>query len=265
MGSGSASADAKPDDDPHYLLALEFESAGRFVEARNEVELAIAAGAGRDAKLLAAKLAILRERPRRRPANLLEPLAGDGKPTPSSSTTSASSPSSRNEYNNARTAYIAALKADPNYAAGPLQPRRPHLGRRRASDEAKHHAEQVPGAEPGRPARRRAAQAASSLDGPPPADPATTPATTKPFESPTDTATGPGSSPPPSGDLANPTNPASTSSPRRAVRNQLRAARSSRQRALITRIASTQASSVAVTVALTSPFVIVAGTRAIGT
>ena len=136
--SPAPSADAKPDDDPHYLLALEFEAAGRFVEARNEVELALAAGAGHDAKLLAAKLAILRD-DLDAAQRLLEPLAGDGKDALVLYNLGLIA-QRRGEYNNARTRYIAALKADPNYAAT-----RYNLAvltwDAGAKDEAKHHAE----------------------------------------------------------------------------------------------------------------------------
>jgi len=128
----------KPEDDPHYLLALEFEAAGRFVEARNEVDLAIAAGAGRDARLLAAKLAILRD-DLDAAQRLLEPLAGDGKDALVLYNLGLIA-QRRGEYNNARTRYIAALKADPNYAAT-----RYNLAvltwDAGAKEEAKHHAE----------------------------------------------------------------------------------------------------------------------------
>lgn len=125
-------------EDPHYLLALEFEAAGRFLEARNEVELAIAAGAGRDAKLLAAKLAILRD-DLDAAQRLLEPLAGDGKDALVLYNLGLIA-QRRGEYNNARTRYIAALKADPNYAAirYNLAVLTWDAG---AREEAKHHAE----------------------------------------------------------------------------------------------------------------------------
>lgn len=131
-------AEPKPEgDDPHYLLALEYEAAGRFLEARNEVELAIAAGAGRDAKLLAAKLAILRD-DLDAAQRLLEPLASDGKDALVLYNLGLIA-QRRGEYNNARTRYIAALKADPNYAAT-----RYNLAvltwDAGAREEAKHHA-----------------------------------------------------------------------------------------------------------------------------
>lgn len=106
----AASAEA----DRHYLTALELEAAGRHVEARVEVEAALAGGAGRDATLLAAKLAILRD-DLEAASRLLAPLAD-----------TADAPvlynlgliaQRRGEYNSARSRYLAALKADPRYAA----------------------------------------------------------------------------------------------------------------------------------------------------
>jgi len=99
----------------HYQSALSLEAAGRYPEARAEVELAIAGGAGRDAELLAAKLAILRDdldAARR----LLEPLASNG--TDALALYNLGLIAQRTgHYNEARTRYLAALKADPNYAA----------------------------------------------------------------------------------------------------------------------------------------------------
>jgi tetratricopeptide (TPR) repeat protein len=181
----------------HYVKALEFESAGRYVEARAEVEQAIAAGAGRDAKLLAAKLAILRS-DLDTAANLLAPLAADGTDALVHYNIGLVA-QQRNQYNKARSAYLAALKAEPSYA-----PARFNLAvlawDAGVREEAQHHARKFLELSPNDP---RAAELRTrvELDGPPPADPATTPATTKPFES---DKPGPRKQPASDGDLANP-------------------------------------------------------------
>ena len=165
----------KPDDDPHYLLALEFEAAGRFVEARNEVELALAAGAGHDAKLLAAKLAILRD-DLDAAQRLLEPLASDGKDALVLYNLGLIA-QRRGEYNNARTRYIAALKADPNYAAT-----RYNLAvltwDAGAKQEAQHHAQkffELAPNDPRAPELRRQLGLEITPEGPAADKPATTP------------------------------------------------------------------------------------------
>ncbi|MBK7827591.1 hypothetical protein [Nannocystis sp.] len=176
-----ATTEPKPDDDPHYLLALEFEAAGRFVEARNEVELALAAGAGRDAKLLAAKLAILRD-DLDAALRLLEPLAADGKDALVLYNLGLIA-QRRGEYNNARTRYIAALKADPGYAAS-----RYNLAvltwDAGAKQEAQHHAQkffELAPNDPRAPELRRQLGLEITPEAPA-ADPGSKPATPKPGE-----------------------------------------------------------------------------------
>jgi tetratricopeptide (TPR) repeat protein len=100
----------------HYLRALEYEAAGRNVEAREEVDHAIALGAGRDAKLLAAKLAILREDLAGATA-LLEPLVAADPKDATAQYNLGLIAQRKGEYNRSRTAYLAALRADPNHAA----------------------------------------------------------------------------------------------------------------------------------------------------
>ncbi len=107
----------KPDDPEahlHYVRALEYESSGRLVEARAEVDQALAAGAGRDAKVLAAKLAILRN-DLDAAAGLLTPLAADSSDVLVHYNLGLIA-QQRNQYNAARSAYLAAVKADPSYA-----------------------------------------------------------------------------------------------------------------------------------------------------
>lgn len=121
----------------HYLNALELEAAGRLVEARTEVELALAGGAGRDAQLLAAKLAILRD-DLDVASKLLEPLAVDGRDALVLYNLGLIA-QRRGTYNPARSRYLAALKADPSYA-----PARYNLALLTwdagIKDEARHHA-----------------------------------------------------------------------------------------------------------------------------
>lgn len=126
-----------PEAEHHYLQALDLEAAGRHEEARAEVELAIAGGSGRDAKLLAAKLAILRD-DLDEATRLLEPLskdAGDALVLYNLGLVA----QKRNRYNSARSRYLAALKADPNY-----NPARFNLAvltwEAGVKDEAEHHA-----------------------------------------------------------------------------------------------------------------------------
>lgn len=111
-----AAAAAAPAEDPgpHFELAVQHEAAGRYVEARAEVEKALAAGAGRDAKLLAAKLAIMRD-DLDAALRLLEPLAETNDALVHYNLGLIAQ--RRNEYNQARSHYLAAAKADPNYAA----------------------------------------------------------------------------------------------------------------------------------------------------
>lgn len=98
----------------HYIKALEFESAGRYVEAKIEVDQALANGGGRDVRVLAAKLAVLRNDLDGASA-LLAPLAGDMDDALVQYNLGLIA-QRRNEYNKARSAYLAATKADPTLA-----------------------------------------------------------------------------------------------------------------------------------------------------
>jgi tetratricopeptide (TPR) repeat protein len=161
----------------HYNSALELEAAGRLVEARAEVELALAGGAGRDAQLLAAKLAILRD-DLDVAANLLEPLAVDGRDALVLYNLGLIA-QRRGAYNPARSRYLAALKADPNYA-----PARYNLALLTADagikDEAQHHALKFIELSPGDP-RAAELRVRVGLDAlPPPAGPTPTDTVTSP-------------------------------------------------------------------------------------
>jgi len=133
--------------DRHYRSALELETAGRLPEARAEVELALAGGAGRDARLLAAKLAILRN-DLDGAAVLLAPLADRGDALVLYNLGLIAQ--RRGDYNPARNQYLAALKADPSYA-----PARYNLAlltwEAGIKDEARHHASKFLELSPGDP------------------------------------------------------------------------------------------------------------------
>ncbi|MBL9102573.1 MAG: hypothetical protein JNL82_16595 [Myxococcales bacterium] len=110
-----AAAKAEAVAQEHYLKALELEAAGRYVEAKIEVDQALTNGAGRDAHILAAKLAVLRND---LPAasDLLARYAGDTNDALVQYNLGLIA-QRRNEYNRARNAYLAAAKADPTLAA----------------------------------------------------------------------------------------------------------------------------------------------------
>lgn len=128
---------ASPEAERAYAQALELEAAGRYEEARVAVEQAIAGGAGRNAQLLAAKLAILRD-DLDAAARLLEPLAASGADAPALFNLGLVA-QKRNQYNAARSRYLAALKADPT-----LHQARYNLAlltaQAGATEEARHHA-----------------------------------------------------------------------------------------------------------------------------
>jgi tetratricopeptide (TPR) repeat protein len=138
---------SSPEAERHYQRALELEAAGRQSEARAEVELALASGAGRDAALLAGKLAILRD-DLDEAARLLTPLA-DGRDAlvPYNLGLVAQK---RGRYNDARGRYLEALQVDPAYA-----PARFNLAvltwEAGVKDEAQHHARKFLAAAPDDP------------------------------------------------------------------------------------------------------------------
>lgn len=137
-----------PEAERHYQRALELEAAGHHAEARTEVEQALAGGAGRDAALLAGKLAILRD-DLDEAARLLTPLAADGKDALVLYNLGLVA-QKRGRYNDARSRYLAALQADPTYA-----PARFNLAvltwEAGAKDEAQHHARKFLAAAPDDP------------------------------------------------------------------------------------------------------------------
>lgn len=117
----SASIEASPtptaaSPEERYASALELAAAGRIVDARAAVGQALVAGAGRDAKLLAAQLAIL-DGDLGAAADLLRPLASDAPPDALVRYNLGLVAQRRGEYNRARGEYLAALRADPTLLA----------------------------------------------------------------------------------------------------------------------------------------------------
>lgn len=163
---------AKQEAERHTAAAVELEAAGRLVEARAEVELALAGGAGRDAQLLAAKLAILRD-DLDAATRLLEPLAADGTDALVLYNLGLIA-QRRGTYNPARSRYLAALKADPNYA-----PARYNLALLTwdagIKDEARHHALKFIELSPGDPRGPELAARVGLGTQPTPAGPITAP------------------------------------------------------------------------------------------
>lgn len=109
-------APAGPSAEEHYARALELDAAGHSTEAAAAAELAVAAGAGRDARLLAAKLAILRD-DLAAADRLLQPLAAEEPQLASARYNLGLVAHRRGEYNLARGEYLAALQADSRHAA----------------------------------------------------------------------------------------------------------------------------------------------------
>lgn len=100
----------------HYARALELDAAGRPAEAGAEVALALAAGAGRDAALLAARLAILGGDLDGAAEQLGRLLAADPRDVAARYNLGLVA-HRRGKYNQARSEYLAALKLDPTHAA----------------------------------------------------------------------------------------------------------------------------------------------------
>jgi len=112
----AAAAPVGPSAEEHYAKALALDAAGHPTEAAVAAEHAVAAGAGRDARLLAAKLAILRD-DLVGADRLLRPLAAEEPELASARYNLGIVAHRRGEYNRARGEYLAALKADSRHAA----------------------------------------------------------------------------------------------------------------------------------------------------
>lgn len=127
-----------PDAQEHYARALELDAAGRPVEAGVAAEQALAAGGGRDAALLAAKLAIVRD-DLSLAEQILRRLAAAEPSFASARYNLGLVAHRRGEFNGARTEYLAALRADPRHAAARYNLTLLTWGAG-VKDEARHHA-----------------------------------------------------------------------------------------------------------------------------
>jgi len=147
--ANARAAEPAPRGGEHYQRALDLEAAGRLVEAAAEVDRALAAGAGRDARLLAAKLAILREDWDAATPHI-ERLLQENPRDADAQYNLGLVAQRRGGFNKARAAYLAALRADPSYAAA-----RYNLAvltwDAGARDEARHHAQKFLELAPGDP------------------------------------------------------------------------------------------------------------------
>ena len=123
-----------------YVRAIALERAQRYVEARAQAERAIAEGAGHDAELLAAALAIVAgefDAAERRLAPLIAADASDVDALYDRALIA----DRRNDYNRARQGYLAVLQLDARHPSA-----RYNLSaltfRAGATDEARHHAQE---------------------------------------------------------------------------------------------------------------------------
>ncbi|MGK4004699.1 tetratricopeptide repeat protein [Sorangium sp. So ce1036] len=139
-----------------YALALAHERAGRLPEAREEVERAIAAGAGREAQLLAGALAILAGDLDGATARLT-PLATQDPSDADVLYNLALIADQRGDYNGARQGYLAALRVDPRSAEA-----RYNLAlltfRAGVTEESRHHVRKFVEAFPEDPRGKQLAQ-----------------------------------------------------------------------------------------------------------
>jgi tetratricopeptide (TPR) repeat protein len=104
------------EDRSRYVLALALQGQGRYDEANEQLKLAVAAGAGRDAKVLAGAIALLQE-DLDGAEKWLAPLGGAGSQDAVASYNLALVADKRNNYNAARQGYLATLRIDPCYSS----------------------------------------------------------------------------------------------------------------------------------------------------
>jgi tetratricopeptide (TPR) repeat protein len=104
------------EDRSRYVLALSLQGQGRYDEANEQLTQAIKAGAGRDAKLLAGAIALLKD-DLNGAEKWLNPLAAAGSQDAVAVYNLALVADRRNNYNAARQGYLATLRVDPCYAS----------------------------------------------------------------------------------------------------------------------------------------------------
>lgn len=140
----------KGEDRLHYALALTQQAQGKYDDAEAELKLAIKAGAGRDAKLLAGAIALMKD-DLDGAERTLKPLVGTPPRDPVAAYNLALVADRRGVYNAAREGYLNTLRADPCYATA-----RYNLAqltwKAGIQEEARHHARKyAEGAAPGDP------------------------------------------------------------------------------------------------------------------
>ncbi|NUQ78946.1 MAG: hypothetical protein HUU21_35935 [Polyangiaceae bacterium] len=127
------------EDRARYVLALALQGQGRYDEAHEQLDLAIKAGAGRDAKLLAGAIALLKN-DLEGAEKWLSPLAGAGSQDAVAVYNLALIADRRNNYNAARQGYLATLRIDPCYSSARYN--LAHLTWKAGiKEEALHHAQ----------------------------------------------------------------------------------------------------------------------------
>jgi tetratricopeptide (TPR) repeat protein len=142
----------------HYAHALVLDGLGRRPEAAREAELAVATGGGRDARMLAAAIAIAAADLDSASRWVAEQLTVDPA-DPDALYNRALIADKKNDFNKAREGYLATLKLEPGYAAA-----RYNLAlltwRYGVREEAKSHVRRFVEAYPGDP---RAAQLLATI------------------------------------------------------------------------------------------------------
>lgn len=103
------------EDQARYALALALQGQGRYDEAAEALDKAIQAGAGRDAKLLAGALALLKDDLDGAERHLA-PIAASDPQDPVAAYNLALVADRRGNYNAARQGYLNTLRVDPCYA-----------------------------------------------------------------------------------------------------------------------------------------------------
>jgi tetratricopeptide (TPR) repeat protein len=133
----------------HYGLAVALQGQGRLQDAATSARRAVELGAGRDAELLVAALAILSgdlDAAKTTLAALVAASPNDAEARYDLALVA----DKKNDYNGAREGYLAALKLDPNLANARYNLSLLTL-RRGVIDEARHHAKKFAEAAPGDP------------------------------------------------------------------------------------------------------------------
>lgn len=142
-----AALDKRDDPRLHYALALAYAGQGKNAEALAEARVAAARGAGLDAALLVGKLAI-EARDYAAAREVLTPLTRGDRPDPDALFDMGIVWTALGKYNEAREAYLGALRVDPAYANARFNLALLTLDHG-VVEEAKHHARKFAELAPG--------------------------------------------------------------------------------------------------------------------